>query len=653
MIHFKNLELSTYLIAILVFVLLCLIFGNSHRRKVIKLLKKDYGFDLVKMSLLSQSRRRIRYVLLLLSTAILCFCLLRPQGKEVAQEKESSSRSILFLVDISKSMNVKDMNEQSRLEYSKWWAKKLMNDIPGDRFGLITFSKIANIECPLTSDPEMVLLYLSDLNSSLLPGGGTNIAAALDHAQKQFKENERDSRVVVLLSDGETDGDKWRESLDALQKKKIPVNVIGLGDPDRKGLVLDEKGHPIRNSKGNYVMSLSDTSTLKQIADETGGTYIPWDPEAPLESGHSTIESLIRELEFDESKKEQVKVREELYFFFLPLAILLLCIRLCLSETKNASESGKLLLFIIFFSFNMNLDAQAQLPQIAPTPAPQVDPEAIKQEILRLETEIQDPIIELQSYKRALKIEEQFQEHPNIIAEHVEKHYQSAAKHPELHLAATANLLAFRHRKAMQGEPAQQSQALEKVIDDYIDLISQYPDSSQVQENLDLAIQQKQKLDQQNKDQQNKDQQNKDQQNKDQQNKDQQNKDQQNKDQQNKDQQNKDQQNKDQQNKDQQNKDQQNKDQQNKDQQNKDQQNKDQQNKDQQNKDQKVDPNEQGANDKEQSKQKQEQPAKMTQDEANAAFQDELKRQQQLRDLIRRNREQRNKRQYFNPEQDK
>ena len=43
----------------------------------------------------------------------------------------------------------------------------------------------------------------------------------------------------------------------------------------------------------------------------------------------------------------------------------------------------------------------------------------------------------------------------------------------------------------------------------------------------------------------------------------------------------------------------------------------------------------------------------MTEAEANAAFQDELKRQQQLRDLIRRNREQRNKRQHFNPEQDK
>ena len=48
-----------------------------------------------------------------------------------------------------------------------------------------------------------------------------------------------------------------------------------------------------------------------------------------------------------------------------------------------------------------------------------------------------------------------------------------------------------------------------------------------------------------------------------------------------------------------------------------------------------------------------EQAPSAAQDEANAAFQDELKRQQQLRDLIRRNREQRNKRQYFNPEQDK
>ncbi|EDM25228.1 batB protein [Lentisphaera araneosa HTCC2155] len=621
MIHFKNIDLAPYLIPIIVFAFLCLFFGNSYRRRVIKLLKNDYGLDLVKMSLLSQTRRRLRYLSLLLAIGTLCFCLLRPQGKEISQEKESSSRSILFLVDISKSMNVRDMNEQSRLEYSKWWAKKLMNDIPGDRFGLITFSRIANIECPLTSEPDMVLLYLSDLNSSLLPGGGTNIAAALDHAQKQFKENERDSRVVVLLSDGETDGNKWRESLEALQKKKIPVNVISLGDPKREGLVLNEKGHPIRNSKGDYVMSLSDTSTLKQIADETGGTYIPWDPEDPLNSGHSTIESLIRELEFDESKKENVKVRDELYLFFLPLAIFLITIRLWLSESKKASQASQLISFLCILFLSNQINAQAQLPPQLPSPQakPKVSPEEIKKKIDSIESTISAQVDELEAYRRALAIEQQLHEHPEAIAEHLEKLYQTAAKHPELKMAAQSNLNAFKHKQALAAEPGKQSQELQTVIDQYIDLLSDYPTSTKLQENLDLALQQKQKVDQ---DQE-----------------------------QNKDQQNKDQQNKDQQNKDQQNKDQQNKDQQNKDQQNKDQQNKDQQNKDQQNK--KVDPNEQQSDDPQKSQPKQQEQNEMTEAEANAAFQDELKRQQQLRDLIRRNREQRNKRQHFNPEQDK
>ncbi|WDE95998.1 VWA domain-containing protein [Lentisphaera profundi] len=617
MVYFKNIDLLPYLIAIFAFALLCLFFGNSYRRKIIKLLKLDYGLDLIKMSQLSQSRRRMRYSLLIIIIAILCLCLLRPQGKEIAQEKESSSRSILFLIDISKSMNVRDMNEQSRLEYSKWWAKRLMSDIPGDRFGLITFSKIANIECPLTSDPEMVLLYLADLNSSLLPGGGTNIADALDNAQKQFKENERDSRVVVLLSDGETENDKWRESLDALKKKNIPVNVIGLGDPKREGLVLDEKGRPIRNSKGDYVMSLSDTSTLKQIADETGGTYIPWDPEQSLKSGHREIEALIHDLEFDESKKENIKVRTELYFLFIPFAILILTIRLWISESKTKEISTKLLSLFIVFALSPELPAQAQLPPQASSPTKtqkaKISPEELKKKIDEICVHITHPITEMKSYNCALVIENKLNEYPALILEHLDKLYRAAARDPRIKLQALANLNSFKHKQALLSEPANQSKALETVINDYITLLSQYPNSEDLQYNIDLALQQKQKIDQQDKDQQDKDQQDKDQQDKDQQDKDQQDKDQQDKDQQDKD----------------------------------------QQDKDQQDKDQKTDPGKENPNDKQKPGQQQQKASQMTEDEANAAFQDELKRQQQLRDLIRQSREQRNKRQHFNPEQDK
>ena len=87
---------------------------------------------------ISTVNHKILLALSILILLIIAICILRPQGQKIPQQKISSSRSILFLVDISKSMNVEDMNEQSRLNYSKWWAKKLMEDVPGDRYGLET-----------------------------------------------------------------------------------------------------------------------------------------------------------------------------------------------------------------------------------------------------------------------------------------------------------------------------------------------------------------------------------------------------------------------------------------------------------------------------------------------------------------------------------
>ena len=131
----------------------------------------------------------------------------RSRSPSAAAKSELTKRrgiDVVVALDASKSMLARDV-QPSRLERAKLELTTLLDELKGDRVGLVVFAGDAFIQCPLTSDYAAAKLFLRAVDPEQMPQGGTNIGAALTLSKQVLDNADRGAkeRVVVLLSDGE------------------------------------------------------------------------------------------------------------------------------------------------------------------------------------------------------------------------------------------------------------------------------------------------------------------------------------------------------------------------------------------------------------------------------------------------------------------
>ena len=92
---------------------------------------------------------------------------------------ESRALSLVFAVDISRSMLAEDA-QPNRLQRAIRESRRLIQDLEGDRLGLIAFAGRSYILAPLTVDGGAIRMYLDALDPDLASEGGTD---ALERAR--------------------------------------------------------------------------------------------------------------------------------------------------------------------------------------------------------------------------------------------------------------------------------------------------------------------------------------------------------------------------------------------------------------------------------------------------------------------------------------
>ncbi|HVU33179.1 MAG TPA: VWA domain-containing protein [Opitutaceae bacterium] len=251
----------------------------TRRRKVVtgsairpKILHAEVGADHVSLTTgaATPPANRIRpWFLLGLAFAIVA--LARPQWGRIEEPVFDQSREILIAMDLSRSMMSTDI-KPSRLERSKLLIQTLLEKLKGERVGLVVFSGTAFLQSPLSSDYEILREFLPSLNPGFLPEGGTNYRAMIDTALDAFGTSTAADRFLIVLSDGEATDDDWKSRVDDLKKKG--VRVIGLGVGTAAGsMIPDGSGGFVKDERGAVVLSKLESSTLQQLASETGGAY--------------------------------------------------------------------------------------------------------------------------------------------------------------------------------------------------------------------------------------------------------------------------------------------------------------------------------------------------------------------------------------------
>jgi len=217
------------------------------------------------------TRRARVHVWLHVGLALAIVALARPQWGRVEEQVFDQSREILLALDLSRSMQAQDV-KPSRLDRSKLLIQALLERLEGERVGLLVFSGTAFLQSPLSADYEILREFLPMLGPDYLPEGGTNYAALLRTSIDAFASTNSADRFLIILSDGEATDDDWKPLIPELKAKGI--RVIGLGVGTETGAMIpDSAGGLVKDERGAVVLSKLDSSTLEQLANETGGAY--------------------------------------------------------------------------------------------------------------------------------------------------------------------------------------------------------------------------------------------------------------------------------------------------------------------------------------------------------------------------------------------
>lgn len=209
------------------------------------------------------ARRRWLTLLLALAWAFLVLALARPQHVGEAIQEPVTGRDLMLAVDISPSMEERDMvlggRPLNRLEALKVVLDDFISQRQGDRLGLLLFGSEPYIQAPLTFDHETLRTLLSEAGLGMA-GRATAIGDAIGLAVKRLRDRPQEHRVLILLTDGaNTAGNLSPEkATEIAADSDVRIHSIGIGSESffRQG--------PSSNL---------DETQLRAIASDTGGRY--------------------------------------------------------------------------------------------------------------------------------------------------------------------------------------------------------------------------------------------------------------------------------------------------------------------------------------------------------------------------------------------
>jgi Ca-activated chloride channel homolog len=262
----------------------------------------------------------LKFVLRTIYFSLMLLSLLNPSFGDMKGTIKAEGKDIFLLIDISKSMDATDI-QPSRLEKAKFEINRFVNHFSKDRVGLIVFSEDAFMLSPLTFDRNAINLFVPKIHTSLLPEGGTNFTPALQLAFDKLSKtkSKTQSKVIVLISDGENFGTENNSLISQIRQKGI--NFFGVGVGTNNGITLRQGNSFKKDEDGNIVVTKLEASSLKKIASKTQGKYLE------ISTISNSFNVLITEVEKIASHlidERQVDVIANKYFYFLIIALFLL-----------------------------------------------------------------------------------------------------------------------------------------------------------------------------------------------------------------------------------------------------------------------------------------------------------------------------------------
>jgi len=294
----------------------------------------------------SAARRATKSVLAIVAMVLAFIALARPEFGSGTRIVPATNLDVVIVLDYSKSMYARDV-VPSRIARAKAEVARLIQDLPGARFGAVAFAG-EPMSFPLTSDGSAIAQFLRQLEPNDMPVGGTATARALERGREVFARDPKSKdhvRVMVLVTDGEDlEGDPVSVA-ESCQRDGTRIDVVQIGgrapevvpDVGADGRVIgvrrDEEGKPMTTQ-----LSAEGEAQLARVAQTSGGTIVR------AEHGDTGIDQVARALQKmmrDELSEKVETVYAEEYAWPLGGAVLLLIVEALIGEAPRRVRDAK------------------------------------------------------------------------------------------------------------------------------------------------------------------------------------------------------------------------------------------------------------------------------------------------------------------------
>ncbi|MBL8150784.1 MAG: VWA domain-containing protein [Blastocatellia bacterium] len=268
----------------------------------------------------------LRGLIILAATALCITALARPQWGETQELVKTKGIDVIIAVDVSLSM-LADDEYPSRLERAKRLAIDLLSNLSNNRVGLIGFAGSSTAVMPLTVDTAALESFLDDLDVRTADLPGTAIAQTIERATRSFQSVGRQSRLLIIISDGEEQSEQpvaeVAEAAEQAAEQGVTIVTLGIGTEQGSNIPLDAIGAIglKQDADGNIVTTKLDETVLRTAAELTQGLYLKADPEG---EEVAEVVKFLDKLRKGELQTKLVKDRQERYQYPILIATLLI-----------------------------------------------------------------------------------------------------------------------------------------------------------------------------------------------------------------------------------------------------------------------------------------------------------------------------------------
>lgn len=325
--RFAHPEFLHFLWAVPLLVLL-LAFGLQQKRKA--LLRFYSNVDPTHLK-----RHKIQAGLLLLGYLLLTLAIARPQWG-AKPEPVAERLDIMLGLDISTSMLAESEESVRRLTHAKEVMFSLLDELEGNRVGLLYFADASFVVCPLTTDIATVREFLEAVTAETLNHSGTRIGNAIETATARLSSDQNEAtavasefggqKVLILFSDGEDQGQGVIEAAKAASQEGVYIYCVGVGNAIQSVPIplqtrTNAETSPYkRDVNGQLVLTALDETQLQEIAEAGEGKYY---------HANAGISQLATDLAKLEKQKFRVRsggeYQERFQWFVAGALILLIC----------------------------------------------------------------------------------------------------------------------------------------------------------------------------------------------------------------------------------------------------------------------------------------------------------------------------------------